>query len=170
MGCGKSTVGIRLAALLDRPFVDLDAVVEKTAQCSVDQIFADGGEEVFRDMEAEALRNVADNAVCALGGGAILHRGNLEWARREGFLIYLEVTPDVLRRRLVQCQTVRPLLNDVKGQRLKGRALERTITRLLKEREVYYRQARAIVPASDDSPDVVAQYCADAYSSRNESR
>ena len=170
MGCGKSTVGARLADLLDRPFVDLDDVVEEMAGCTIARIFASDGEAAFRDLEAQALRSVADSAVCALGGGAVLHRENLDWARKNAFLAYLKVSPEVLRGRLAQSRTVRPLLHDANGEPLKGEALMRRVTALLNQRETYYSQAHAVIPASDALPKVVARRCADAYASRKERR
>lgn len=170
MGCGKSTVGAHLADLLNRPFVDLDDVVEEMAGCTVARIFASGGEASFRDLEAQALRSVVRSAVCALGGGAVLHRGNLDWARKNAFLVYLKISPEVLRERLAHSRTVRPLLHDANGEPLRGEALMHRITALLNQRESCYSQAHAVIPASDALPEIVARRCAEAYASRKERR
>ena len=58
MGCGKSSVGRRLSQLLCCPFMDLDQVIEERAGRSIPEIFASEGEEAFRSMELDALRNI----------------------------------------------------------------------------------------------------------------
>ena len=166
MGCGKSVVGSHLAVRLNWLLVDLDDAVEVLAGRSIDQIFADSGEEVFRDLEAAALRKVAERTVCALGGGTIMYRHNLEWMRTEGFLIYLDVTPEVLLQRLTEDCTVRPLLHDPNGLPLRGKPLKHRIEALLTKRETYYRRAHAIVPSSVVPPAEVAQRCAPSYFNR----
>src|SRR4051812_8462078 len=77
MGSGKSTVGKRLAARLDRPFVDLDERIETEAGRSIGDIFERDGEPAFRALESRVLARVADgpDAVVATGGGAPCHHG-----------------------------------------------------------------------------------------------
>ena len=58
MGCGKSSVGRKLSQLLCCPFMDLDQVIEERAGRSIPEIFASEGEEAFRSMELDALRNI----------------------------------------------------------------------------------------------------------------
>ena len=78
MGSGKSSVGVRLATCLGYEFIDLDYYIEKKIGLSIDEIFKEQGEDGFRAIEAEALRDVvimhkltAENLVLALGGGTL---------------------------------------------------------------------------------------------------
>ncbi|HPE16956.1 MAG TPA: shikimate kinase [Oscillospiraceae bacterium] len=90
-GCGKTTVGKMLAARLERPFVDLDAEIERSAGRRIPDIFAGAGENAFRDLETEALRRVGKEhgAVVACGGGAVLRPENRFLMRQNGKLYYL---------------------------------------------------------------------------------
>ncbi len=74
MGCGKSTVGRRLAALTGHRFVDSDDLIVKSQNRSIPEIFADLGEEGFRDIEQSVLQDIVGVAgiVLSTGGGAIL--------------------------------------------------------------------------------------------------
>ena len=92
-GCGKSTVGRRLAKLLDRPFIDVDEEITREAGKPIPAIFAEGGETAFRDMEARVLREVClhtRGAVIATGGGAILREENIHAMRRVGRIYFLD--------------------------------------------------------------------------------
>ena len=74
MGSGKSTVGLTLANVLRYCFFDTDAVIEEARDCSISEIFANEGEDAFRDLEASVLRELAPHKslVVATGGGAVL--------------------------------------------------------------------------------------------------
>ena len=73
-GTGKTSVGALMARNLGRAIIDLDQVVEANAGKSIREIFAGGGEELFRKLETDALETVSgnDDSVISLGGGAIL--------------------------------------------------------------------------------------------------
>lgn len=109
-GSGKTTVGKELAALSGKPFVDLDAEIVKRAGKSIPDIFAQEGEGVFRDLEAEVLKEACARGgqVIATGGGAVLREENRAAMRRTG-RVYL------LRRRLEDLPTAgRPLSQGAK--------------------------------------------------------
>jgi shikimate kinase / 3-dehydroquinate synthase len=91
MGAGKSTVGARVAEVTARPFVDLDALIEKR-HVPIPELFA-RGEAEFRRIEEETLAEVlaGSEAVIALGGGAVLSPLNRERLRTRAFTVYLDV-------------------------------------------------------------------------------
>ena len=71
-GSGKSTVGVALAAHLQWPFTDTDALIELKESKKITDLFVDNGEEYFRDVEFEVMQEVLreDSVVISLGGGA----------------------------------------------------------------------------------------------------
>ena len=79
MGSGKTTVGRLLARRTRRVFVDLDHEISREAGCSIPEIFAEGGEDRFRDLERDALIAALDRpdpAVISCGGGAVVRPEN----------------------------------------------------------------------------------------------
>lgn len=112
MGCGKSTVGRRLSYKLRKPFLDTDKQIELKQKCTISEIFASRGEEVFREMETEYLRELLkDNCeyVIAVGGGLVLREVNRELLKELGTVIYLRAKPETIYERLKN-DTTRPLL------------------------------------------------------------
>ena len=103
-GTGKTSVGTLLAKSLGRTVIDLDGVVTANAGKSISEIFQDGGEVAFRDLESSALESVsqAENAVISLGGGAILRAGNRAIIRSTGVCVWLDCDEDTIARRLQQ--------------------------------------------------------------------
>ncbi len=91
MGCGKTTVGQLLAQRLDRPFVDCDALIEGFAGRSVSDIFASDGEDGFRELESQVLRELSrqEGLVIATGGGAVLRQANVAALRENGVIVFL---------------------------------------------------------------------------------
>ncbi len=101
MGCGKSTVGERLARRLDCPFVDMDAYIEEQAGMTIPEIFAQYGEPHFRDLETQAIRELAvRDGIIACGGGAMLREENAKIAAEHGTVVYLEVPFHICYRRI----------------------------------------------------------------------
>ena len=129
MGCGKGTVGRVLAEKCHRPLIDTDHYIEQQQGRSVPEIFAQEGEEAFRDMETQALQKLIRDEnpmVIALGGGLpiggnlhgdeevrerALNRGkrNRELLKQLGSVFYLQISPKEVYSRL-KGDTTRPLL------------------------------------------------------------
>jgi shikimate kinase len=111
MGTGKTAVGRALADRLGRPFLDLDAEIERTAGLSVAEIFARFGEAGFRTRERQAIERLSglDRAVVATGGGAVLDARNRKTMRARGRIICLTADGDTILRRVGPAAD-RPLL------------------------------------------------------------
>lgn len=104
MGCGKTTIGKRLAAKLDCDFLDLDDFLEKEAGLSISEIFAKSGEATFRALETTAIKVLCEREgrlVIATGGGALLSEENAAIAREKGRVFFLDVPFSVCYRRIV---------------------------------------------------------------------
>jgi shikimate kinase len=110
-GSGKSTVGRQLARRLQLPFIDADQWVEEQLGCSIREYFEREGEASFRDVEAQAIADIARGgpSVLATGGGAVLRPANRVCLREHTRVFYLFATPEEVYRRLRHDQN-RPLL------------------------------------------------------------
>lgn len=155
MAAGKTTVGRRLAERLGYRFVDLDREVERLAGRPVAEIFAEGGEARFRELEARATRELSSEAegvpgtVVAAGGGWMA-RPELRDAWPGAVRIWLSVDPETAVERLGEELTSRPLLDpeDPVG----------TARRLLEERrEDYGRAEFRVETAGRDVESVVEE-------------
>lgn len=91
MGCGKSTVGRRLSALLSCPFIDLDDAIEMHEGRTIPVIFAASGDAGFRVCETAALRRAcaASPCVVATGGGIVTREENITLMREHGLVVWL---------------------------------------------------------------------------------
>jgi len=154
-GTGKTSVAEELGCLLHRPSYDLDAEIQKISQKSVAQIFSEGGEEAFRDIESQVLAAVAEypSGVISLGGGAVLRLRNREIIRRSGHCVYLHALPATILDRLS---------SDPKSISQRPRLTTLSpideIEFLLKERQGFYREVAEFEVTTDDcSVSVVAQ-------------
>lgn len=111
-GSGKSTVGRHLARRLQLPFRDSDHVIEERIACPIREFFAREGEDAFRALEEEVIRELTGaggEGVIATGGGVVLRRANRERLRETSQVIYLRSSPEEVFRR-VRHDTSRPLL------------------------------------------------------------
>jgi shikimate kinase len=114
MGVGKSSVGRELAALLDRPFVDTDGLVEQRAGMTIPELFRLRGEQVFRAFELEAVRQVLALPACvvALGGGAFGQPAVARLLLEHTLVVHLYTPWRHLRDVLPELTLTRPLLED----------------------------------------------------------
>ncbi len=102
MGCGKTTIGKRLAQLLGRRFLDLDAFIEKKTKRKIHEIFAESGEDQFRQLEHEFLSEVSKmkHAVVSVGGGTFSYEENIILAKQSGKIIYLYLPFETCYKRI----------------------------------------------------------------------
>jgi shikimate kinase len=111
MGCGKSSIGRRLAARLKLAFVDADDAIEAAAGKSISEIFADHGEAHFRDGERRVIARLLGEGqkVLATGGGAFINAETRSAIANAGISIWLKADLPVLMRRVMR-RSNRPLL------------------------------------------------------------
>jgi shikimate kinase len=112
MGAGKSSVGHRVAARLQVPFVDSDQEVEELIGSSIEEIFTSLGEGRFRTLERRIVAGIARTspAVVATGGGVVLDDENVEVMRATGLVVWLQAPPAILAARTSADGPTRPLL------------------------------------------------------------
>ncbi|MBR5897247.1 MAG: shikimate kinase [Lachnospiraceae bacterium] len=135
MGCGKSTIGKRLAEELAMDYYDIDAFIEESTKMTIPEIFSKAGEKWFRDQEAFALTCVTDakDRVIATGGGIVEREENLETLKKGGTVVYLKVSVDKLWTRAGK-DANRPLAGDLAAFR-----------KLYDRRKTLYEKAADIV-------------------------
>ncbi|MCX7779460.1 MAG: shikimate kinase [Negativicutes bacterium] len=155
MGTGKTTTGKILASRLNRKFIDVDEEIELACGMSVNEIFSVHGEPFFREQEKYAIERVMkhSNAVIATGGGAVLAADNVANLKRDSMIIALQAAPEVILRRLEQCNIPRPLLN--KPDRLQ------VIVKMLADRAPKYQIADLYVDTNTRTPWEVSQIIID---------
>lgn len=101
MGCGKSTVGTRLACALKRRFIDMDKYIEKKEGRSISEIFETDGEEYFRNLETETIKKFRNKKwVIATGGGALLREENGRAAKKFGIPVYIDTKFSICYNRI----------------------------------------------------------------------
>ncbi len=112
MGCGKTTAGRKIARLTGLQFVDADHYLEECEQRTIPDIFAQDGEEAFRDLESKYIAQLAqrNGAVISLGGGAVLRAENVAALKQNGLLIHLD-TPFHRIVKNLSYSSHRPLLD-----------------------------------------------------------
>ncbi|WP_036830910.1 shikimate kinase [Pontibacillus litoralis] len=111
MGSGKSSVGKMCAGQLSVPFIDTDTLVEQKAQQSISDIFAEQGEDRFRDIETAVLQNISrEPSIIATGGGIVERERNQKIMDENGVVIYLHADFATIANRL-QVDSSRPLWN-----------------------------------------------------------
>lgn len=138
MAAGKTTLGKALARDLGLQFVDLDHYIEGRYHCSVSQLFAERGEEAFREIERNMLHEVAEfeDVVISTGGGTPCFFDNIDYMNRQGTTVFLEASVDVIFTRLTIARTQRPLVAGKSPDELRT-----YIRQMLDLRLPYYTQA-----------------------------
>ena len=120
-------------------FYDLDWYIESRMRKTVSQIFAERGEEGFRQIEHNMLHEVAEfeDVIISCGGGTPCFFDNMDYLNQQGDVVYLKATPETLYKHLMMAKVERPLL--------KGKSPEELIayiTEHLQERAPFYEKAR----------------------------
>lgn len=139
MGCGKSTVGLRLSYRLRKPVIDTDKEIEKAEKRSISDIFQTEGEAYFRDKETECLKQLlktSGNQIISVGGGLPMREVNRQLLHQLGQVVYLRAKAETIYDRL-KYDTTRPLLQ--------GENPQEKIRSLMTQREQNYEEASDII-------------------------
>lgn len=148
MGSGKSTVGRLLAHQLGYRFYDSDIVIERVAGKTIKQMFADDGEESFRQLESQVLSELSAQikSIIATGGGIVMRQLNWSYLHH-GLVIWLDAPVDVLIDRLRE-DTNRPLLQQENPAQ--------TLKNILDQRRNLYAEADLHIRISaEDTPEQI---------------
>lgn len=145
MGAGKTTLGHALSKQTGMMFYDLDWYIENRMHRTVKQLFDERGEEGFRLIERNMLREVAEfeNVIVSCGGGTPCFFDNMDYMNRQGETVYLKANTDVLIAHLKMGRTVRPLLLGKDDDQLRT-----FIEQQIREREPFYAKARHTIDVS----------------------
>jgi shikimate kinase len=148
MGSGKSHEGNLLAKYMGLPFIDLDHWIEDQQGKSISALFKTEGENSFRNIEAAALQQAAEQllsqapspdasshfvGIMSTGGGTPCFHDNMDWMNANGITIWLNLSVDILVNRLSSEKSKRPLITE-----LNDNELHQYIEKKLEERYPYY--------------------------------
>lgn len=139
MASGKTTFGRALARVLRRDFIDLDFYIMQRFRTTMNQFFAERGEDAFRAVESEMLREVGEfeNVVVACGGGTPCFNGNMDYMNSRGLTIFLNTPTWRIIERLKANSERRPLMAGKSPEQI-----EEAVIAGLKSRNEHYSKAR----------------------------
>ena len=155
MGCGKTTLGAKLAQKYEMSFCDTDVYLENKWGISIPVIFEKYGEERFREMEAEVVCEISaeKNKVIACGGGTVLRQENVDTFQKAGGKIFFLDAPLVLLQERLKNDKKRPLLQQPNRKEV--------IARLYETRVPQYRRAADITIDAGADMEAVLQKIAE---------
>ncbi|MBR4995957.1 MAG: AAA family ATPase [Alistipes sp.] len=157
MGCGKSSLGRKLAKRAGYEFVDMDNIIEEREGATIPDIFAYEGEEYFRTLESnliEELGRKEGNVIISAGGGAPTWRDNMERMTAVGYTFYLRRTPEQIASRLSpHGRQKRPKLRGLNDEEL-----VQFMRVNMAEREPFYARASHIIECSEMSDEAIIEY------------
>ena len=138
MGSGKSTLGRLVSRATGIDFIDLDNYIEARFSKSISSIFADSGEDGFRDIERRMLHEVAEmeDVLVACGGGTQSFFDNVDYMNSKGTTVWLRADNAVLHSRLMRGRHKRPLIASLDSE-----GLTRFIADALAKRDPFYSRA-----------------------------
>lgn len=144
MGSGKSVLGRKLANALKHDYYDLDKYIEQKYKMSVNSLFFQFDENIFRNLETKSLEEISSKKsfICSLGGGTPCFNNNIKIIKNLGISIYLKLDAKTLTNRLSKSKIKRPLILNINNEELLFK-----VQTMLFEREKFYSQADIIIEA-----------------------
>jgi shikimate kinase len=142
MGCGKTHWGKAVSEKQKLPFFDLDEEIVKSEGRSVNELFAEMGEEYFRMAERDRLHQITEehsSFVMATGGGTPCFFNNIDYLNQHGLTAWINCSVDCLYSRLVKEKEKRPLIRSLSDQQL-----HTYISKKYFDRRIFYQKARLI--------------------------
>lgn len=147
MGCGKTTIGRKLAEKLLLPYTDMDEYITQKYKMSVPQIFEQKGEDFFRQAETDAIAELAGiGGVISCGGGAMLRQQNADIANKSGTVVYIDVNFETCYARICNDKN-RPIVATNSKEQLFDLYNTRSV--------VYMKNSKIHVSGEDTSENIV---------------
>ncbi len=152
MGSGKSTIAKMLSREIYFEHIDTDSIIEKQNCMTVNQIFKKKGVEYFRNEESKLIDKILNKnkIVISTGGGFVCNNDIIKKINKNDISIYLKLTSKKLYERLKFNHKKRPLLLNIKSDKLK-----KYINDLLSERENYYSKSKIIIDCNKLSKEEI---------------
>ena len=142
MGSGKSSVGELLSRSLDLKFVDVDQVIQKEEDETINGIFKKKGEAYFREIESITLKKIKDYAIVSCGGGIIKKENNRKFLKKSGITFYLKAKVETLEKRLI---------NDKKRPLIDKSDLKKSLEKIYYERKSLYKNCANFTIQTDET-------------------
>lgn len=140
MGCGKSTIAKEIGIKYNVKVIDTDNEIEKLLGMSIKEIFDEYGEDYFRTIESQVLKQITennDNCIVSCGGGLPCFNNNMEYINKNGISVYIKMTPEEIISHLSSQEIEkRPILIN--------KDINSFIQNQLNEREYFYNKSKYI--------------------------
>jgi len=152
MGVGKTTIGTKIAKMLDYYFIDSDQEIEDEEKATISQIFSEKGESYFREIEAKIIAKIIarnEKMVLSVGGGAFINNNLRQLIKDNCITIWLQASVKQILLR-TQAKNSRPLLNLPNNRK-------KIITQLIAQRTPFYQEAQFSFSSSNCNPDKIAK-------------
>lgn len=139
MGTGKTTISHELHRMTKMEEIDLDAYIVEKMGCSVNEIFEQQGEQFFRNLETESLKEILNKTrlILSCGGGTVLRVQNVDLMKQNGKIVLLTAEPQTIYDR-VKNNNERPLLNQ-------NMSIEYIVELLEKRKKAYFEAADILI-------------------------
>ncbi len=162
MGVGKTAIGKKLSERLNMKYVDTDVMIKQNTGMTIPKIFKKFGEDHFRELETKAVKCVGmlDNFVISTGGGVVLREENMQELERNGVVVCLLASVEVILKRTSKTKN-RPLLSGYEDAK-------KRIEELLEYRKPFYEKADFIVDTSELDTNTVVQKIIDFIKDRKD--
>lgn len=142
MGTGKTTISEELQKKTGRELLDMDKEIERKEGKTVSEIFEQEGEDYFRNLETEFLKEMQkkESVIVSCGGGVPLREVNVEEMRKSGVIVLLSATPQTIYERVKDSHD-RPILEENKSAAF--------IQKLMEKRQPFYQKAADLEICTD---------------------